>query len=56
MTVVAVIPARYYVEGLRGVLLRGNSLVELWPQAIALAVFALVMIVVSTARFRRTVA
>jgi ABC-2 type transport system permease protein len=51
-----VIPARYFVEGLRGVLLRGNGIEELWPQAIALAAFAFVMVALSTARFRRTVA
>lgn len=51
-----VIPARYFVEGLRGVLLRGNGFAELWPQALALLIFAVVMIVLSTLRFRRTVA
>jgi ABC-2 type transport system permease protein len=51
-----VIPARYFVEGLRGVLLRGNGIAELWPQAVALAVFAVLMIALSTLRFRRTVA
>ena len=54
--ITTVIPARYYVEGLRGVLLRGNDLSVLWPQALALAAFTLVMIAASTARFRRTVA
>ncbi len=51
-----VIPARYYVEGLRGVLLRGNGVEQLWPQMLALLAFAMVMIVLSTARFRRTIA
>ncbi|MFK7988508.1 MAG: ABC transporter permease [Sandaracinaceae bacterium] len=51
-----VIPARYYVEGLRGVLLRGNSLAEQWPQVLALAAFACVMLALSTAKFRRTIA
>lgn len=51
-----VIPARYYVEGLRGVLLRGNSLAEQWPQVLALAAFAFVMLALSTAKFRRTIA
>ncbi len=50
------IPARYYVEGLRGVLLRGNGLEELWPQAVALAIFASIMLALSTVRFRRTIA
>ncbi len=51
-----VIPARYYIEGLRGVLLRGNGIEELWPQALALAIFAVVVIAASTGRFRRTIA
>jgi drug efflux transport system permease protein len=51
-----IIPARYYVEGLRGILLRGNGMEDVWLQAVALAVFAAVMLVLSTLRFRRTVA
>lgn len=54
--VTAVVPARYFVEGLRGVLLRGNDLSVLWPQALALFGFALLTLAISTARFRRTVA
>jgi ABC-2 type transport system permease protein len=51
-----VVPARYYVSGLRGVLLRGNSLAELWPEALLLALFGLVMLGMATARFKRTIA
>lgn len=51
-----IIPARYYVEGLRGVLLRGNGLAELWPQVLALLCFACVVLAISTARFRRVIA
>lgn len=51
-----VIPARYFIEALRGVLLRGNGLAELWQQILALAIFAAAMVVLSTARFRRTIA
>lgn len=50
------IPARYYIEGLRGVLLRGNGLQELWPEALALGVFTILMIALGTASFRRTIA
>ncbi|MEM9189440.1 MAG: ABC transporter permease [Myxococcota bacterium] len=50
------IPARYYVDSLRGILLRGNGLGELWTEALLLAAFAALMIVLSTARFRRTIA
>lgn len=51
-----VVPARYYVTGLRGVLLRGNGLAELWPEALLLAAFGVLMLGVATARFKRTLA
>lgn len=52
----AVIPARYFVEGLRGVLLRGNGLSDVWPELGALAAFAVIVVAIATARFRRTIA
>jgi ABC-2 type transport system permease protein len=51
-----VVPARYFVSGLRGVLLRGNGLSELWAEALALFVFGAVMLTMATARFKRTIA
>ncbi|WP_242371880.1 MULTISPECIES: ABC transporter permease [Anaeromyxobacter] len=51
-----VIPARYLVHGLRGVLLKGNGLDVLWPDLVALAVFAVVVIGLATARFQRRLA
>lgn len=51
--IAAVIPARYFIEVLRGVLLKGNGLAVLWPQMLAMAGFAFVMIALSTLRFRR---
>jgi ABC-2 type transport system permease protein len=51
-----VVPARYYVAGLRGVLLRGNGLGELWPEALLLLAFGTLMLGLSTARFQRTIA
>lgn len=50
-----VIPARYFVEVLRGVMLRGNGFRELWVQLLALAAFAFAMVVISTARFQRKI-
>jgi ABC-2 type transport system permease protein len=55
-TISRAVPARYYVAGLRAVLLRGNGLGDVVPEIIALSIFALVMIVISTARFKRTIA
>ena len=51
-----VVPARYFIAVLRGVLLKGNGIVELWPQVLALLAFASVMVAVSTARFKRKLA
>ncbi|MBU8894708.1 ABC transporter permease [Corallococcus sp. H22C18031201] len=47
------IPARYFVSVLRGVLLRGNGLEVLWPQLGALALFALLILAAAMARFQR---
>ena len=52
----AVIPARYFVHGLRGVLLKGSGLALLWPDLVALALFAAAILAVATARFERRVA
>jgi ABC-2 type transport system permease protein len=47
------IPARYFVSTLRGVLLRGNGLAELWPQLLALTLFAALMLAAAMGRFQR---
>ncbi|QSQ26129.1 ABC transporter permease [Pyxidicoccus parkwayensis] len=47
------IPARYFVSTLRGVLLRGNGVDVLWPQLLAMAAFATVMLTLATRRFHR---
>lgn len=47
------IPGRYFIVVLRGIMLKGNGVAVLWPQLAAMAVFALVMIGLSTARFKR---
>ncbi|MBK9518107.1 MAG: ABC transporter permease [Anaeromyxobacter sp.] len=55
-TVSRLIPARYLVHALRGILLKGNGLAELWPDLLALAVFAVAIVGLATARFKRRVA
>jgi len=52
----AAIPARYFIDALRGILLKGNGLAELWPQALCLLGFALLMLVASAAAFVRRLA
>jgi ABC-2 type transport system permease protein len=51
-----VIPARYLVHALRGILLKGNGLDVLWPDLAAVALFATVIVALATARFQRRVA
>jgi ABC-2 type transport system permease protein len=48
-----VIPARYLVHALRGILLKGNDLSVLWPDLLAQVVFAVVILALATARFPR---
>ncbi len=47
------LPARYFVSGLRGAVLRGVGARELWPDAAALAVFAAVTLGLAAVRLRR---
>ena len=51
-----VVPARYFVHALRGVLLKGNGLATLWPDLLAMAIFAVLVIALATARFQRRLA
>jgi ABC-2 type transport system permease protein len=46
-------PARYMVTISRGVFLKGSGFPELWPELVSLAVYALVMIVLSSALYGR---
>lgn len=54
--IASIFPARYFVDILRGVLLKGAGFDVLWPKFLALVVFAAAMIALSTARFRRRIA
>lgn len=51
-----VIPARYLVHGLRGILLKGSGLAQVWPDLLAIAVFAIAILALATRRFHRRVA
>jgi ABC-2 type transport system permease protein len=51
-----VVPARYLVHGLRGILLKGSGLGLLWPDLLALGIFATAILAVATARFQRRIA
>ncbi len=54
--IAALIPARYFIDGLRGVLLKGNGIAELWPEALCLFAFALAMLLASARVFVRRLA
>lgn len=51
-----ILPAKYLVHALRAVMLRGNGVEHVWPDALATGAFAIVMIAVATRRFRRSLA
>lgn len=47
------VPARYFIVALRGIFLKGVGFGVLWPQAAALAAFAIVVIILAATRFRK---
>lgn len=49
------IPMTYFLQVLRGVVVKGVGIAVLWPQMLALTVFAVVVLGVSIRRFRKTV-
>jgi ABC-2 type transport system permease protein len=49
------LPITYYLEILRGILLKGTGITTLWPQAAFLAAFAVVTLGVAVRRFAKTV-
>jgi ABC-2 type transport system permease protein len=51
-----VVPARHLVTALRGVMLKGSGLAELWPALLALVLFAVAVVALATARFQRRLA
>jgi ABC-2 type transport system permease protein len=51
-----VIPARYFVTILKGIYLKGVGLDVLWPEALVLVGFAVVMIFLAKTKFRKRVA
>jgi ABC-2 type transport system permease protein len=48
-----IFPLTYYLQVLRGIILKGVGLSALWPQTLALAGFALVFFTFSVRRFRK---
>jgi ABC-2 type transport system permease protein len=48
------LPLTYFLQALRGIILKGNGVAELWPQILALAVFAVGIFTLSARRFQKT--
>ena len=51
----AALPLTYFLTILRGVLLKGIGIEQLWPEALALAGFAVGLIALSVLRFHKTI-
>ena len=48
-------PLRYFLVILRGTFLKGVGVAVLWPQLLALAALAFLLLVVSVTRFRKSI-
>ncbi len=48
-----VVPARYFLIALRGIVLKGVGLPIIWPQLIALTIYCAVVLLLASARLRR---
>jgi ABC-2 type transport system permease protein len=46
-------PVRYFMEIVRGLFLKGSGISVLWPQMVALAIFGVVILTLSSLRFRK---
>jgi len=49
------LPLTYYLEVLRGIMLRGSGIAALWPETLALLTMATALVTLSVLRFRKTV-
>ncbi|MBK7367187.1 MAG: ABC transporter permease [Candidatus Eisenbacteria bacterium] len=50
----ALLPLTYYLQLVRAILLKGAGIAEIWPQALALAAFAVAFFTFATQRFHKT--
>ena len=51
--ITTIVPARYFLIALRGIVLKGSSIVFLWPEMLALIAYALVMLALASVRLAR---
>jgi len=52
-TVTSIVPARYFLVALRGIVLKGVGLRVIWPQLVSLVVFSTVVLLLASLRLRR---
>jgi ABC-2 type transport system permease protein len=50
----SVLPLTHYLRLVRGVLLKGNGLAEIWPNLWPIALFLVVVLTVGVKRYRQT--
>ncbi len=55
-TISHIFPARYYVTILKGIFLKGVGLETLWPQALALALYMVIVYLLATRQLKRRIA
>jgi len=48
-----IVPARYFVEILKGLFLQGVGLSVLWPQFLALVIYALLILTLAVRKFSK---
>jgi len=48
-----IIPARHFIKILRGIILKGNGLAQVWEPALGLLILALLLLGLSAARFKK---
>jgi ABC-2 type transport system permease protein len=51
--VTALVPMKYYFTAVRGIFLKGSGWVELWDEAVILALFGAAILALSAARFKK---
>jgi len=48
-----IIPARHFIQILRGIILKGNGLAQVWEPSLGLLILAVLLLGLSTARFKK---
>jgi ABC-type multidrug transport system permease subunit len=51
-----IIPVTFFMEILRGLIVRGAGLADVWPNVLALLIITTVLLALSTSRFRKSIA